>query len=201
MDVEEIRALAQKWHKTGDREALDALVRTQIGWLHNYVRKRIGSHLRVHDDSLDFVQGALVDLVAQDATIEIRDDGSLRALLARIVDQNIRDRHRWLHREKRRPDLEAGDASDSRVVGDALHDEATPSLVANKREEHEKLHRALDTLGDEDREVIWLHEWEGLTHVEIAARLGISHDAARVRFQRALPKLAKALERLRTGDP
>lgn len=196
MDVDRVRELAEQWRRSGDRDALDALVRTQIGWLHNYVRKRIGSHLRVHDDSLDFVQGALVDLVAQDATIEIRDDGSLRALLARIVDQNIRDRHKWLHREKRRPDLEAGDAGDSRVVGDALNDAATPSFVANKREEHGQLHRALEALADEDREVIWLHEWEGLSHAEIAARLGIGTDAARVRFQRALPKLAKAIERL-----
>lgn len=190
--------LVRRW-QSGDTSALDELLRTQIGWLQNHVRRRIGSHLRVHDESLDFVQGALVDLCAHDATIEIGDESSLRAVLARIVDHNIRDRHRWLRRQKRDPDRIDGDIADSRVLEGALHEITTPSLAADRRETHALLHRAIEDLDDEDREVIWLHEWERLTHKEIGERLGVSTDVARVRFQRALPKLAKRLKRLR-GD-
>ena len=46
--------------------------------------------------------------------------------------------------------------------------------------------------------VLW-REYRGESFQEVAKRLGLSEDAARMRFNRALPKLAKKLEHLRAG--
>lgn len=187
--------LLARW-RSGDPAALAELLEGQLDWLRGYVRRRIGPHLRVHDDSVDFVQQALLDLLEQDATIRIDGPGTLRALLARIVDNDVRDRNKWLRRAKRDPAREERDVRDS-ALGGALVEQTTPSLAAHRRETSRWLRAALDALSDEDREVIRLHEWERLSHEEIGRRLGISTDAARVRFQRALPRLAAKVAEIR----
>ncbi|AWB85086.1 RNA polymerase sigma factor [Corynebacterium liangguodongii] len=53
--------------------------------------------------------------------------------------------------------------------------------------------RALGELGDNDREILTLHAWEGLTPAEIAVVLGISENSSRVRLHRARARLATCL--------
>jgi RNA polymerase sigma-70 factor, ECF subfamily len=50
-------------------------------------------------------------------------------------------------------------------------------------------------LGERDREVLMLEGWEGLGPPEIAAVLGCSRNAARIRLHRARRRLADALAR------
>lgn len=192
--------LLAQWQAGGAnaQQALDALVKRQVGFLQNYVRKRMGNHLRVHDESLDFVQGALLDLVQRDATLRIDDESGLRKLLVRIVDNNIRDRANWLGRERRDSDREAGAASDTLLEAAGSFDEVTtPSVAAGRSEDRAWLRQAIDMLDPEDREIILLHEWERLDYREIGERLGIAANAARVRFQRALPRLARKVREVR----
>ena len=47
--------------------------------------------------------------------------------------------------------------------------------------------------------ILW-REYDGLPFAEVADRLGLAEDAARMRFARALPKLARKLKSLRTGE-
>lgn len=182
--------------QSGDAEALAALLERQMGWLHGYVRQRLGAHLRGKDESIDFVQEAVIDLLAKDDTVRIEDEGGLRALLATIVDNDLKDRNKWLRREKRDPDREERNASDT-DLGEAWRTVTSPSSAAQRRETEAWMNRALEALSPDDRTVIHLHEWEQLSHQEIGERLGISTDAARVRFQRALPKLALKVAELR----
>ena len=55
------------------------------------------------------------------------------------------------------------------------------------------INRALGTLSAPDREILTLHAWEGLSPAELAAALGISSTAARVRLHRARTRLEDAL--------
>jgi RNA polymerase sigma-70 factor (ECF subfamily) len=64
------------------------------------------------------------------------------------------------------------------------------------RDAAEVLHRALDQLAPADRVVITMQELEGRSVKEIAAVLGVSGIAVRVRAVRARAKLKHALERL-----
>ncbi len=61
------------------------------------------------------------------------------------------------------------------------------------------LQLAIELLAPDDRRVILLRVWQQLEFGAIAALLGIAEDAARMRFQRALPRLAGTLEELLGG--
>jgi DNA-directed RNA polymerase specialized sigma24 family protein len=45
-----------------------------------------------------------------------------------------------------------------------------------------------------------LRQWDGLSFGDVGERLGIAEDAARMRFQRALGRLARLVQRLRAGE-
>ena len=57
----------------------------------------------------------------------------------------------------------------------------------------ETLRAALDRLPWDDREVLRLIAWDGLTHAEVGAVLGVSANAVAIRVHRARKKLAAEL--------
>jgi RNA polymerase sigma factor (sigma-70 family) len=60
--------------------------------------------------------------------------------------------------------------------------------------QHRRLHSALCTLSDSDRELLLLVAWEGLTSADAAAVLGISKVAARSRLHRARHRALQAMQ-------
>ena len=75
------------------------------------------------------------------------------------------------------------------VVGHLLGREPTGSHVAATVEAVEMLRQAISRLDDEERDVILWRHFEDLQFGEIAALLGVSPDAARKRYVRALERL------------
>jgi len=57
------------------------------------------------------------------------------------------------------------------------------------------LDRAVDKLNAADREAVLLRFFQGYSHCEVGATLGVSEDAARVRVERALEKVRRHLEK------
>ena len=53
--------------------------------------------------------------------------------------------------------------------------------------------RALDTLDDEERQIITMKVYAGLKHKEIAPLLGINEEACKKKYQRAIAKLRQLL--------
>jgi len=62
------------------------------------------------------------------------------------------------------------------------------------------LRLAIGLLEVDDREVVVLRQWDGLPFEEVGTRLGISADAARMPFQRALVEVAAKVALLRRGE-
>jgi len=80
-------------------------------------------------------------------------------------------------------------------VADRLVSAAPDPEAAALRSERERIvQEALMRLPEPLRTVIVLHDWQGLGHPEIAQIMGLSHDAARKRYSRALAALARELE-------
>jgi RNA polymerase sigma factor (sigma-70 family) len=87
----------------------------------------------------------------------------------------------------------------ARRLGQRLADSFTdatvpdPSRLHENRAESRLVHRALEQLSPEDRELVTLIAWEGLTPAQAATALGLSAGTARVRLHRARAGLRAAL--------
>ena len=68
-----------------------------------------------------------------------------------------------------------------------------PSTLHEHRAESREVHAALALLSAEDRELVTLVAWEGLTPAQAATALGLTAGAARVRRHRARLRLRAAL--------
>jgi RNA polymerase sigma factor (sigma-70 family) len=84
-------------------------------------------------------------------------------------------------------------------LGERLADSFTSTAVPDPATLHEHradrhlVHRALEQLSAEDRELVTLIAWEGLTPAQAATALGLSAGTTRVRLHRARTRLRAAL--------
>ena len=81
---------------------------------------------------------------------------------------------------------------------DALIDEISPERQVSSRQELSRLARALDSLSDKCRSVIWLRRVEGLSQRETAQHLGLQEGAVESQLARGLLALTVAVFGQRT---
>jgi RNA polymerase sigma-70 factor (ECF subfamily) len=193
-------ALLQRWHG-GDPEALRELLRQHLPWIRERVHQRLGPALRRRGDTEDFLHEAVIELLRYTPRFLVGESDAFRRLLSRIVENMMRDQHEFFARQRRALAREDARLDDSVLCLDARARTATsPSQAAARSEERAWLRLALELLAPEDRDAIVLREYEQLPFAEVGARLGVAADAARMRFQRALARLAAAVEKLRRGE-
>ena len=122
----------------------------------------------------------------------LRDRDALVSWLYRIATHACYDRFRkW----SRQPGLDPLDINGS-VAGNAAGadtDEPRLDRMIERAEMSACVRGFLEDLSDEYRQVILLHDMEGLTNPEIAGMLGMSLDAIKIRLHRARRKLQGAL--------
>ncbi|MCA8952100.1 MAG: sigma-70 family RNA polymerase sigma factor [Planctomycetes bacterium] len=197
---DDTRTLLQKWHD-GDRAAIDALVARDLPWIREYVHSRLGPLLRARGETMDYVQDAVIQLLGYVPRFVTSDRDRFRALVARIVENHLRDAHDHHAAQKRAVAREQALPSDSVLDLDGPRKPVTqPGSAAARNERDAWVRLAIELLEPEDRQVVMLRQWHEFEFAEIGQRMGLSEDAARMRFQRALPKLARKLEGLRRGE-
>lgn len=185
----------------GDTAALQRLLAEHLPWIAVHVRKNLSPQLRVDADTQDFVQEAMLEVLRDGPRFVVDSPAGFRALLARIVENNLRDRARYLQRDCRDRRRARPMPTDSVLMLDAPARSITePPEHAERSERAAWLHLALELLEPEDREVLRLREWEGLPFAEVGSILGIAEAAAQKRYARALPRLAAKLELLQQGQ-
>jgi RNA polymerase sigma-70 factor, ECF subfamily len=133
-------------------------------------------------DAEDVVHDVFVGLPEALRRYEERG-GGFAAWLRRVTVRRTLMRARG---ESRRREVALEDAGS--VDGGAPADAATEAADV-----HRAVHEAVRALPDGLREVLVLRQFEGYTHDEIAALLGISVGASRVRLSRALDALRRSL--------
>jgi RNA polymerase sigma-70 factor (ECF subfamily) len=193
--------LLQSWH-AGDRAALDALVRDNLAWIHEHVRRRLGPALRKRADSQDLVQETLLGLLRDGPRFVLSDQVQFRALMVRMIE-NVILRQVEFHSAKRRDAArEVPPVSRDTVLplDPAYRPVTQPSDAAAAGEMRALVALALELIEPDDRAVILAREFHGRSFGEIATEFGIGEDAARMRFSRALPRLAEKLRHLRNGS-
>lgn len=192
---EATRELLLRWHG-GDQAAFEELLQRDLPWICAHVRRRLGPELRRRGDTDDFVHEVVVDFLRHGPRLVLDDRRQLRAFLARVVENVLVDQHHF-HRAARRDLRRDQPLPDDTVLeldgGSAV---ARPSEAASRNEERGWIRVALELLGADDRQVILLRDWEELGFGGIGERLGLSEHAARMRYVRALPRLAQAVHEL-----
>jgi RNA polymerase sigma-70 factor, ECF subfamily len=78
--------------------------------------------------------------------------------------------------------------------------QSSPSQAAIRVEMKARLQEALDAMDPDDREVLALRQFEGLTNRQAAAVLGLGEAAASQRYVRSLQRLKRAFEALERGQ-
>ncbi|MCK6445713.1 MAG: sigma-70 family RNA polymerase sigma factor [Planctomycetes bacterium] len=181
----------------GDVGAIDELLAQHLDGLRRYVRKHASPMVLARESSSDLVQSVCREVLRDLPKFEYRGEAAFRAWLFQTALRKLLDRHRFYRAEKRHPahELAAADMSGlSRAELAGLASSlGSPSGVAAHGEELERLDRALARLSDDDRALVRAVFVDGLSHADIAARLGISESASRKQLSRALARLSKHL--------
>ena len=191
-------ALAQD----GDQSALNQLCKVygaRVLWI---VRLRMGRELRSQLESIDLVQDVLMSALKDFGNVNWGTEGDFLRWLSRITENRIRGHLQRLHAKKRDIRREVRlkgygpTAEDSFVAALDAAVTTTPSAIMSKREELDRLAKAIDELKPEYREAIILTKIEGLSYKEMGDRLGKSSDAVRKLVSRALEELVGVFEKV-----
>jgi RNA polymerase sigma-70 factor (ECF subfamily) len=173
----------------GSPDALNALYEQCSGRLLAYVRLRLGREMRSRLESRDILQAALVKSLEHLHELKADNTGSLIGWLARIADNEIRDRADYYQRQRR--DAAREMPLDDEAPVPALTRSALSRVILG--EQAERLEAALESLSPPHREVILLRKFEELSFADIARRLGKSEDACRMLLARAMTALTLKL--------
>ena len=186
--------------KEGDRAALEKLSQTYSERVQRIVRMRMGKELRSKLESMDIVQDTLICAIRGLDRFTYTDEGDFTRWLSHITENRLRDNLDRLHADKRdirkeKPlNSDKGDGRQSRVRPIEPLYTATPSVEIEKKEQLDRLERAMDTLKQEYKEVIVLTKIEGLSYKQAAQRLERSPNALRMLLCRAMAALSEVYE-------
>ena len=188
--------------KAGDAAALDRLCRIYGERIRRIVRLRMDRNLRIKLDSMDLVQDALLDALRGLGDFTYKNEGDFLRWLSRIAQNALGHHLEKLHANKRdiRRDVRLDNYGPTTGGGLAPApgpiETTTPSVIMSRKEELDKLEKAIDQLKPEHKEVIVLTKIEGLSYKEIGKRLGKSADAVGMLLSRAMVALTIAYEKV-----
>ena len=173
--------------KAGDRSAFDELVRATYADAYTLAYRLTGNE----EDARDVVQDAY--LRAYKGLKRFREEAQFSTWLYRITancaSTTLSRRSRNTH----------DDLDDEETMADERHD-YDPQVRAELSLERDRVSAAVADLPPRLRAVVVLRDVYDLPHDAIAAELGISEAAAKVRLHRARKKLRERLFPMRGDD-
>jgi RNA polymerase sigma-70 factor (ECF subfamily) len=173
--------------QSGDELAWERLIRSQQGRVYalccHYTRDRTEAH--------DLAQEVFVRVYRRLGDLE--DPERFVPWLLRIARNAAIDHTR---RRKARPPAQDVPAEDMRTLQDSA---SSPAAAAEARSDQRLVHRALQMIGSKHREVLLLHEIQGLALEEIADMLSLPVGTVKSRSSRARRELAQAVLSIEGG--
>lgn len=168
--------------KTGDQEALDALMTRYRPRLERWASGRLPGYARSLFDTGDLVQEALMRALQGLDQIEVRGPGGFQAYMRQAILNRVRDQIRRARKQS------AGDIPSSAEDGNP-----SPLESAIGSDVLDRYERAMARLREDERRLLHLRIELDFSYPEIAAIMERSPDAARVAAQRAMQKLAEIM--------
>jgi RNA polymerase sigma-70 factor (ECF subfamily) len=171
--------------KRGDSSALDALYARYSSPVYSLVWKILQNATEAEDVALDVFWQVWRQADRYDPSRGAPPAWIFTVARSRAIDR-LRARHR---REDRTISFD-----DPGVNLDPLDEKAAPDVVASFRQTRDAVREAMTSLSAVQREAIELAFFKGLTHVEIADRLGQPLGTIKTRIRQGLIKLRKTLD-------
>jgi RNA polymerase sigma-70 factor (ECF subfamily) len=186
--------------KNGDQAALDRLCKAYSERVRRLIRMRMGQELRTKLESMDLVQDAFIAALRGLENFTYQNEGDFLRWVAKIAENRIRDELEKLHANKRdiRKEIPLNNKATTQDGFAGMKEPVyttTPSVIMSKRENLDRLEKAMDGLKPEYREVIVLTKIEGLSYKEAGEKLGKNPDAVRMLLCRAMAALSKGFEK------
>jgi RNA polymerase sigma-70 factor (ECF subfamily) len=199
-ETQRLLQLAQE----GDAEAVEQLLARHRPYLCQLVGLRLDPGLRARVDPSDVVQEAQMEAARRLDQYLQRPPLPFRLWLRQIAYDRLvmlRRRHVGAARRTTRRDVALPEQSSAALAAQLLAAASTPSERLARRELARRVRLALDQLEENDREVLLLRNFEGLSNQEVAQVQQITPAAASQRYGRALLRLrALLLDHGITGD-
>ncbi len=159
--------------RAGDRGAMEALYTAHSGRVYTVVRRLVGDDHLAEDISQDAWVRAFERLAS------FRGESAFGTWMHRLAVNTALNR---LRRRGRRPEVEKAAAPPPAPPD-------TDEMVLNQR----VLGQALDRLPDGYRQVLVMHDVEGMTHEEIAERLGVAIGTSKSQLHKARARMREIL--------
>lgn len=187
----------------GGEAALAELFSEYRERLERIISFRLEPRIRGRLDPADVLQEAYLEIASRYHEYIQNPSVSFFVWLRQRTLQTMIDLHREHFREKRDPNREnrylgqPNSQATSMSIARFLLDEVTsPSQAAVDAEESQRLHAALDSMQETDREVLALRHFEHLSNLQVAEILGLSPTAASNRYIRAAARLSEIVAHL-----
>lgn len=184
----------------GDDDAVNRLLERHRASLRRMVDFRMNRQLERRVDASDVVQDVMLEASRRLADYLTDPKVPFHLWLRQLAKDRIIDLHRRHKVARRRsidreqPLVTAYADRSSLDLGAMLKDpELTPAAATIRRELQQRFFDALDSLNEEDREVLIMRHQEHLSNSDVAAALNLSQPAAGMRYLRALRRLRDIL--------
>ncbi len=182
--------------RNGDRATLAALCHSMKERLRGIVRERLNRRLSGRLDDDDVLQEIYLQAEARLMHFNGQADDEAEGWLILVSKQTVIDIHRrHLAAQVRdlRRELRPGDVANSVSQPSSwLFGSAgltSPSQIVARDERQHWLHGILDSLPENDREIILLRHFVECSNSDAAEILGLTPQAASIRYVRALSRL------------
>ena len=176
--------------KNGDSLAYDTLVTRYSGQIYGLLFRLTQDA----EEAADLTQDTFLQVLR--SVRKFRGDSELKTWLFRIAINESRNRFRWWKRRKREStvSLDAQPVRDGLPLNETLADSSEdPERALIRRQEHERIERALNDLPLLFREAVVLCDVEGQSYQEIATLLGINIGTVKSRIARGREEMRKRL--------
>jgi RNA polymerase sigma-70 factor (ECF subfamily) len=185
-----------------DLAVLGKLFEEHRGRLLAMLQRRIDPALAVRIDAEDVLSEAFLEAGRKWRRFMEESTMTPYAWLYGIARDRLIEAWRRETRDRRdlRVDMPLPVESSAQLVMGVVHPGAGPSTAAARAEEQQQVQTVLGMLKEDDREILWMRQFEQLSYAEAGEVLGITENAATVRYTRALRRLKDLWQQLHPGS-
>lgn len=187
-EVSSERVLLAKLRRR-DPSAFEQLVRQHQDRVYDFCVRMVSDR----EEAFDLTQEIFISI--HQHVERFRADAKLSTWVFRIARNHCLNRIKYLKRRGRGRSEDYGEANELAIT-ESLGGAAGPDQHLSRKRERDLVHRAIETLDDDQRSLVILRDVEGLSYEEIMEITELPEGTVKSRLHRAREKLGQVLAKL-----